>query len=158
MTRAMSNAVAIALIAAVFLLILITVGVSLWIGFSARQWGAILIGIILLALLSYNIWRLVQRGYQMRQLALDGVASIAYVEDKRSFRSKGGGKRYFLTYRYTLPDGHTFQHTPALTGRRWSSLQVGDTVRIVYLPQRPQVSALEEDVAPVRQALQSAKK
>ncbi len=154
----MSNTVAVALTGVVLLLLLLVIVTSLVVGFSARQWGAILFGVVLMGLVGYNLWHLAQRGLQMRRLALEGVAGTAYVEDKKALRSTRGGKRYRLTYRYTTADGQTFRHTPSVTGDLWLSVNPGDPVRIIYLPENPHISALEEDVEKMRQALQDTRK
>lgn len=154
----MSNTVAVVLTGVVLLLLLLVIVISLVVGFSARQWGAVLFGVVLMGLVGYNLWRVAQRGLQMRRLALEGVVSTAYVEDKKSFRSTRGGKRYRLTYRYTTAEGQTFRHTPDVTGDLWLSVHPGDPVRIVYLPENPHISALEEDVEKMRRALQNPRK
>lgn len=154
----MSNVVAVVLGGAVLLLLLLVVVISLVVGLSARQWGAVLFGVVLMGLVGYNLWRVAQRGLQMRHLVLEGVVGTAYVEEKRSFRTTRGGKRYRLTYRYTAAGGQTFRHTPDVTGDFWLSVNVGDPVRIVYLPENPHISALEEDVEKMRRALQDTRK
>lgn len=152
MSSSLSNAAALLLIAVVFLLFLLT-GVALFVTglFSGQRIGA-LMGGALLVLGGVVVWRLAQRGTQMSQLASEGILSQAVVEKKKSFLIRKI-KRYTLTYSYTAPDGRTLRHTPKVTYTLWSKLQVGDSVRILYLPHRPEVSALEEDVEKIRQQL-----
>lgn len=153
----MSNIVAVVLGAVVLVLLLLVVVVHLVVGFSSRQWSMLLFGVVLIGFVGYNLWRLAQRGLQMRRLALKGVVGIAYVEGKNALRSTRGGKRYRLTYCYTAAEGQTFRHTPDVTGDLWLSLNLGDPVRIVYLIENPHISALEEDVQKMRQALQDVR-
>ncbi|MCS7037043.1 MAG: DUF3592 domain-containing protein [Saprospiraceae bacterium] len=154
MKHILSNSAAVVLGGIVLLLLLFVVVISLVVGLLARQWEAVAFGVILAGLVGYNVWRLAQRALQMRRLATEGVAAVAYVEEIHARRSTRGGRRYWLTYRYTAPDGRTLRHTPAVSSEQALRLKSGDLLRIVYLPENPAISALEEDVEKMRRALQ----
>ncbi len=148
----LSNVAALLLIAVALLLFLLT-GLALFLtGLSGGQKIGTLIGGALLILGSFIVWRFAQRGRQMSQLASEGILSQGIIEKKESFFIRKT-KRYTLTYGYAAPDGRTLRHTSDVTYTLWSKLQVGDFVRILYLPHQPEVSALEQDVEKIRQQL-----
>lgn len=109
-----------------------------------------------LGLIAYTIIHLVRRGFQMKDLAARGVQTDATIIDRQQFATAHGSRRNdrYLRYEYTDGNGIRHTHRAHVVSRDWLASIEGDKIPVVYLPDRPAVSALLADVERARSALQ----
>ena len=93
------------------------------------------------------------RGLQLRKLVDSGIATKARVLSKSRFTGKAKIGTYRVRYEYQTNDGGLYSNVVSLTGTEAEGLSVGDEIDIVYLPNKPQVSARESMVDLGRKAL-----
>ena len=94
----------------------------------------------------------VRRAFQMKALAHGGVVIEGRVIKK--FRQTGSTPRHpYLRYDYITPTGQRYEHKIAVSEEVWETYEVGDPIEIVYVPNRPSVSAAKYMVNLSRQAL-----
>jgi hypothetical protein len=86
----------------------------------------------------------------MRRLATEGVETTGTVVEK--YRRCRGGRR--IRYEYCDASGQKRQGRAGVSWKYYEAVKVGDPVKVVYLPQRPSVSALLAEVELVRRAHQ----
>ena len=86
-----------------------------------------------------------KRGKEFKQLIDSGVETPALVVKRRTFNRKGGRNRA-LTYEFTDPTGTTQRRRAFVTAKVFEASPEGTAVMIVYLPEKPSVSALKGDV------------
>lgn len=108
-----------------------------------------------LFLIAYGIYHLIRRGLQMKELATQGVLTQAQIIDRQEFTTAKGARRNDRYLRYQYVDAQGRHHTARshVVSRDWLANQNGDSIDIVYLPHRPEVSALASDVENARKAL-----
>ncbi len=115
-----------------------------------------LIGAIIPVLLvGYAVYAIIRRGFEMRQLAIEGVETTGTVTRKMTFGGEGDSiRRYQIKYAYHDASGREHSRASLVSEELYDSLEVGDPVKVVYLPSRPSVSGLLSDVELVRRALE----
>jgi hypothetical protein len=136
--------------------------VGLFIGLGAFAKGNIMImlsflmgAIVPLLLVGYAVYTMIRRPFEMRRLAIEGVETTGTVTRKLTFRGKGHGiRRYQIKYAYHDAFGREHSHASLVSQELYDSLEVGDPVKVVYLPSRPSVSGLLSDVELARRALE----
>lgn len=100
------------------------------------------------------VYVVVRRGLEMRDLAREGTGVQGRVVGKRSFaRGRAHALQYQVTYEYRDAAGRGYRRAAFVSEDLWRHLAPGDPVGVVYLPGRPQVSALQADVDAARAAL-----
>jgi hypothetical protein len=87
----------------------------------------------------------VKRGKEFKQLIASGVETPALVVERRTFNRKSGRSRA-LTYEFTDPTGTTRRRRAFVTSKVFEASPEGTAVTVVYLPEKPSVSALKGDV------------
>jgi len=93
----------------------------------------------------------IRRGLRMRRLATEGVETTGTVVEK--YRDGRSGRR-MIRYEYCDASGQKHQGRAEVSWKYYEAVRVGDPVKVVYLPQRPSVSALWAEVDLVRRAYQ----
>jgi len=96
------------------------------------------------------VYLVIRRGLEMRRLATEGVETTGTVVEK--YRRPRGGRR--IRYEYCEASGQKHQGRAGVSWKYYEAVKVGDPVKVVYLPQRPSVSALWAEVDLVRRAHQ----
>jgi hypothetical protein len=96
------------------------------------------------------VYLVIRRGLEMRRLATEGVETTGTVVEK--YRRHRGGSR--IRYEYCDASGQKHQGRAGVSWKYYEAVKVGDPVKVVYLPQRPSVSALWAEVDLVRRAYQ----
>jgi hypothetical protein len=136
------------LITAIGVSVIVLLGTLLFsfVGFAT---GTIIGALIPLLLVGYAIYATIQRGFEMRLLATEGVESIGTVIRKTTFRHN----RYQIKYAYQDSFGREHHRASLVSRELYNSLEVGSPVRVVYLPRKPSVSGLLSDVEDARRAL-----
>ena len=97
------------------------------------------------------VYLVIRRGSEMRRLATEGVETTGTVVEKY-YRRRRGGRR--IRYEYCDTSGQKHQGRAGVSWEYYEAVKVGDPVKVVYLPQRPSVSALWAQVDSVRRAHQ----
>jgi len=110
------------------------------------------------------VYVVIWRGSEMRRLATEGVETTGTVVEKYYRRRRGGfadGKvgsmsirDEYIRYEYYDASGQKHQGWAEVSWKYYKAVKVGDPVKVVYLPQRPSVSALWAEVDLVRRAYQ----
>jgi membrane protein implicated in regulation of membrane protease activity len=96
------------------------------------------------------VYLVIRRGLEMRRLATEGVETTGTVVEK--YRRRRGDRR--IRYEYCNASGQKHQGRAGVSWKYYEAVKVGDPVKVVYLPQRPSVSALLAEVELVRRAHQ----
>jgi len=96
------------------------------------------------------VYLVIRRGLEMRRLATEGVETTGTVVEKYSSHRRGSRIRY----EYRDASGQKHQGRAGVSWEYYKAVKVGDPVKVVYLPQRPSVSALWAQVDSVRRAHQ----
>jgi hypothetical protein len=96
------------------------------------------------------VYLVIQRGLEMRRLATEGVETTGTVVEK--YRRRRGVRR--IRYEYCDASGQKHQGRAGVSWKYYEAVKVGEPVKVVYLPQRPSVSALLAEVDLVRRAHQ----
>ena len=105
---------------------------------------------ILMALIAVWVWR----GLQMKALANSGVLGQAEVIQKIRRRSSTGHQTAgYLKYRFLAPDGKALTRRIAVSEKIYTEYDEGESIDIVYLPERPRVNAARYLVNLSRKAL-----
>lgn len=105
---------------------------------------------IVMALIAVWVWR----GLQMKALANSGVLGHAEVIQKiRRRRSTGHQTAGYLKYRFLASDGRTLTKRIAVSEKIYTEYDEGESIDIVYLPDRPGVNAARYIVNLSRKAL-----
>lgn len=95
------------------------------------------------------LYLVIRRGLEMRRLATEGVEITGTVVEKYRRR-----RRERIRYEYCDASGQKHQGRAGVSWEYYKAVKVGDPVKVVYLPQRPSVSALWAEVDLVRRAYQ----
>ena len=82
-----------------------------------------------------------ERRFKTQGQATDAVVLSKSV--KPASREDNSGTRYEIAYRYTTQDGGTIEKSDAVAVELWESAEKGRRIRIVYLPDEPEWSRLE---------------
>lgn len=93
---------------------------------------------------------IMRRGFELKQLAADGVESTATVIRKR--RAGSARPRFFVRYEYRDADGNVHTHRSNVTRETWEAVAEGDTIAIAYSASKPRISAPLEIVHQARSA------
>jgi hypothetical protein len=123
-------------------LIVIVIGGALLFSFVDFVTGNIIGAIILLLLIGYSVYWVVRRGFERRRLAIEGVETTGTVTRKLLFHPD----RCQIKYVYYDAFGKKYHRASFVSRELYDSLEVGDPVKVVYLPSRPSVSGLLSDV------------
>jgi hypothetical protein len=115
----------------------------------------LLYALIPVLLIGYTIFRLVRCGFEMKQLAERGIATTARIIDRQQFATARGTRRNdrYLRYEYTDDRGVKHTHRSHVTSSDWLAVAEGDSIPILYLPDKPAVSAPRDVVEKAREAL-----
>jgi len=106
------------------------------------------------AILSAMIFIVVRRGFEMRQLTLDGVDAIGMIKAKLIHRSPKGHRRtHRLHYAYLDADGRAHENRSLVTYEFWSRHDEGGPIDIVFSRSHPHLSAPRHLVEQSRVAL-----
>jgi hypothetical protein len=108
---------------------------------------------IIILLIGYNIHLIVRRGFDMRQLAIEGVETTGTVTRKLTFRWGGSIRRYQIKYSYYDNFGKKHYNTSLISWELYNRLSVGDPIKVVFLPTKTSVSALLSDVEIIKQKI-----
>ena len=122
---------------------------------------AFLLGIGLpLLLVGYGIFAVVRRGFQMRQLVLDGVEIQGVVTAKLEYAGGSGSRRSNrrIAYSYRDAAGAEHRHVSMVTSDFWNGHTEGGPIDLIYSRSQPQVSAPKHLVELSREALVKAGK
>jgi hypothetical protein len=98
------------------------------------------------------VYLVIRRGLEMRRLATEGVETTGTVVEKYYRRRRGGRRIRRIRYEYCDASGQKHQGRAGVSWEYYEAVKVGDPVKVVYLPQRPSVSALLAEVDLVRRA------
>jgi len=102
------------------------------------------------------VYVVIWRGSEMRRLATEGVETTGTVVEKyrrhRGVSRRRGVRR--IRYEYCDASGQKHQGWAGVSWEYHEAVKVGDPVKVVYLPQRPSVSALWAEVDLIRRAYQ----
>lgn len=82
---------------------------------------------------------IMRRGFELKQLATDGVQSTATVT--RKLRTGNARPRFSIRYEYRDADGDVHTHKSNVTREAWSAIDEGDTIAIAYSASKPRISA-----------------
>ncbi|GAA2824049.1 hypothetical protein EDC40_105152 [Aminobacter aminovorans] len=109
--------------------------------------------IITLAIVGALVWR----GMQFGELARHGLPVTGIVI--RKFRTGAGnagsmGRR--IAFSYVAADGVEHRRAATVSGSKWVELEEGGPIQLVYLPEKPGVSAPAWLVEDARKALGKA--
>ncbi len=99
------------------------------------------------------VWVVWRRALQARDLAQRGVPVTGEVVSKYTDRMSKIRTRH-LRYKFTAADGHEYSHRIMADVDDYHSLDEGDPVELVYLPDKPTVSAMKGMVDIVRKGLE----
>ena len=110
--------------------------------------------VIPLLVIGWMIWRVRQRGLELKQLTERGVDATGTVVSMPSFRGKSGVPTRQLRYEFQDQLGATHTHTITVSESERTQYVEGGPIAIVYLPDKPQVSAAKSMVDMVRDALE----
>jgi hypothetical protein len=110
-------------------------------------WGVLFILLFIVA----PVYLVIRRGLEMRRLATEGVETTGTVVEKYYRRRRGGSR---IRYEYCDASGQKHQGRAGVSWEYYKAVKVGDPVKVIYLPQRPSVSALWAEVDLVRRAYQ----
>jgi hypothetical protein len=103
----------------------------------------------------YALYAVARRGLEFQSLVREGVDADGWVVGKRSFdRGRASALKYQMTCEYRDVAGRTHRRTGFVSEELWRRLAPGDAVELVYLPRKPGVSALRDEVVAARHALQ----
>jgi hypothetical protein len=110
-----------------------------------------LIGALIIAAI---IAVIVHRGLQMKNLAHDGVvAEGKVIEKSRRSGAKGKMSTGYLRYEFTAANGLRYERKIAVGEEIFETHEEGDTIGVVYLRNKPEVSAARYMVNLSREAL-----
>jgi len=118
-------------------------------GFTGLLVGLLFVGVM--------IWRVVRRGYQMRDLVQRGIPVTGEVVNKVKFHGSSGIRSRYLRYRFRAADGNQYSHKINISSSENEKYQEGRPIELVYLPDNPKVSATAAMVEMVRDAMQRQK-
>jgi len=109
--------------------------------------------IVIVLILGGVIFLAMQRAMEIKKLVERGLTAQGKVTGKRSVTApRTSTRRQKLDYRYTDNQGAEHSNTTTLTYTEHNQYQVGDSIEVVYLPERPGISALKSFVDLARQA------
>jgi hypothetical protein len=101
-----------------------------------------------------GVYLVIRRGLEMRRLAAEGVETTGTVVEKYYRRRREGETITRIRYEYCDASGQKHQGWAGVSWEYYEAVKVGAPVKVVYLPQRPSVSALWAEVDLVRGAYQ----
>lgn len=112
---------------------------------------SVLAGIFLITLgwIASFVWR----GQQLRKLVESGVPTQGTVERIWSYSGAASVRNFRLRYAFHAPDGHRYSRAISITAGEKTHYREGQSVEIIYLPEKPGVNALSTLVDQARQAL-----
>jgi hypothetical protein len=115
---------------------------------------------VLLLFVAVLIWQVVRRGYQMKDLVERGKPITGEVVNKVKFRGRSRMGSRYLRYRFRAGDGQYYSHKIAVGSDEFERYEPGQPIELVYLPDKPKVSAAATMVELAREATrkQAAKK
>ena len=122
-----------------FVLMLAVIIVHLVTSFTLGDIGGVL---FILFFIVGAVYLVIRRGLEMRRLATESVETTGTVVEK--YHRRGGGRR--IRYEYCDASGQKRQGRAGVSWKYYEAVKVGDPVKVVYLPQRPSVSALSAEV------------
>ncbi|MDH5345641.1 MAG: hypothetical protein OEW59_07750 [Gammaproteobacteria bacterium] len=110
-----------------------------------------LIGLVIVCAI-IAVW--VHRGLQMKKLAHDGVPAAGKVIEK-SRRSTQPGKMStgYLRYEFYAGNGLRYERKIAVGETIYANHEEGDAIDVVYVPDKPEISAAKYMVNLSREAL-----
>lgn len=99
-----------------------------------------------------SILFILRRGWALRQLALNGQPIEGKVVRVLGLTGSHGLKRHRLRYSFSYQN-KTYANTVAIRSDLAETVQSGDSIALIYLPAKPGINALVEDVAQAKEAL-----
>ena len=111
---------------------------------------AFLLPVVIVVLM---VLRLIERGFEFKQLLADGVETTGRVVAKITTRSSRHSS-FTRTLRYEYHDdmGREHAHTAAVIDAAWDEHEEGGPIAVIYSASRPAVSAPKYLVERARQA------
>lgn len=100
-------------------------------------------------LVGLSLWNGYQRARQVYELSQRGLPVTGTIT--RRWKSWGKRRRPFLRYNYSVA-GQSYKHTIALSWDEYEAYAEGQPIALLYLPDKPQISASEKIVEQSRQA------
>lgn len=92
----------------------------------------------------------IRRGFQVKQLAEDGIDTTATVIRKVKFRGSRSPRRYALRYRYFDQFGRSHEHRSMVTKDFHDGHEEGGHISVVYSESKPHISAPKDLVEQVK--------
>lgn len=114
-----------------------------------------LVGLLFIAAVIAGIWRVVQRGLQLKQLVEDGVDVEGVVV--RQFKGRPRGPQnttdHFIRYKYRDSCGREHEFKFKAARDFWAGHPEGKRIAVVYSKSKPSVSGPKYMVEQAREAL-----
>lgn len=111
----------------------------------------LLLGLFGLVFLAVGVFMLVEFSLPALMLRIGGgTASQGVINEliESKFFSgpqgQSGESKNHVYYSFALPSGEAIQGHTQISGSQWSSLRVGQTVKVLYLPNNPQHNCLAD--------------
>lgn len=106
--------------------------------------------LIVLSAIAFLVWR----GMQMGQLVRDGVQTEATIVKKARLAAGANGiANGQISYEFVAGDGRRYRRSSTVSDTRWAELTNGQSITVVYLPNRPATNAPAWQVDQAREAL-----
>jgi len=113
------------------------------------------VGLIILVLFLVALgYRIYSRGKQILELAKSGVDVAGQVSKKIRDSGGGGVGRSYLRYSFRAMDGQTYSNKIAISDSEDDQYHEGDSIQLVYLANKPNISAMKTMVEQCREALE----
>ena len=107
-----------------------------------------------LAIVAAVILMIVRRGFQMKNLAHDGVvASGTVIKKFRRGNSTNPQSHAYLRYRFETPGGDSFERSIAVSEEIYEQHEEGGSIDVVYVLGNPKVNGAKYMVNLSREAL-----
>jgi hypothetical protein len=108
---------------------------------------------IVIAIIAVVAWR----GMQFKALAERGVPVRGTVTKKSTSGNKSGSSSKRITFTYAGPDGREYRRSASVVTSKWEEHDVGGSINLICLPDRPGISAPAWLVKLAREALAKQK-
>lgn len=106
-----------------------------------------------LLIVGYSIYQMVSRALQMKALCHEGVLGTGTITKSVEDFTGSGLSRNYLRYEFTTPEGRKYTYRIAVGHAERERYPVGSPIDVIYLPEKPRISATREMVNQARGAL-----